>query len=97
MLGIIFIIVVTVVVLCLCVPVRSFCRHVHLDPEITYVRVHHGTKTSFIYYYNMRCLFVCLVSMESHTVQLTHMTFILSEPGWAWAGFSHSPIIRFDD
>ena len=29
-------------------------------------------------------------------VQLTHMTFILSEPGWAWAGFSHSPIIRFD-
>ena len=51
---------------------------------------------SIILYYNMRCFFVCLVSMESHTVQLTHMTFILSEPGWAWAGFSHSPIIRYD-
>ena len=47
-------------------------------------------------YYKMQCFFVCVVSMESPTVQLTHMTFILTEPGWAWAGFSHSPIIRFD-
>ena len=49
-----------------------------------------------ILYYKERCICVCLVSMESHTVQLTHMTVILSEPGWAWAGFSHSPIIRLD-
>ena len=49
-----------------------------------------------ILYYKERCIFVCLVSMESHTVQLTHMTFILSEPGWAWAGFTNSPIICFD-
>ena len=89
-----FIIVVTVVVprVCVCLFV-VFRRHVHLDPD---VRVHRGTENSFIYIYNMRCFFVCLVSMELHTVPLTHMTFILSEPGWAWAGFSHSPIIRYD-
>ena len=54
------------------------------------------TDILYIPIYNIRCICVCLVSMESHTVQLTHMTFILSEPGWAWAGFSHSPIIRYD-
>ena len=47
----------------------------------------------YILYYNMRCFFVCLVSMESHTVQLTHMTFILSEPGWAWAGFRPGQVL----
>ena len=62
---------------------------------IKYMRIV-KTRLVLILYYNMRCFFVCLVSMESHTVQLTHMTFILSEPGWAWAGFSHSPIIRYD-
>ena len=53
-------------------------------------------REGLILYYNMQCFFVCLVSMESHTVQLTHMNFILSEPGWAWAGCSHSPIIHYD-
>ena len=60
------------------------------------IREPNSVAFTLILYYNMRCFFVCLVSMESHTVQLTHMTFILSELGWAWAGFSHSPIIRFD-
>ena len=31
---------------CVCAPVRSFFRHVYLDPD---VRVHHGTENSFIY------------------------------------------------
>ena len=42
-----FIIVVTVVVPRVCVPVRSFCHHVHLDPDL---HVHRDTENSFIYY-----------------------------------------------
>ena len=30
---------------CVCVPVRSFCHHMHLDLD---VRVHRGTENSFI-------------------------------------------------
>ena len=77
---------------------RDICRYMH-TPHIVHTLAHTQCCThayTYILYYKMQCFFVCVVSMESHTVQLTHMTFILSEPGWAWAGFSHSPIIRFD-